>query len=184
MALAVVQQSHHVPAKCKYECDTEFGCKPCIPADLTVACPARSSSKFPTLDIKWVGDTGSAHDLISERDLSGMKARTWDHPITIMTADGPSSAGKQIAVNVPSIGIASDPYVLPDTPAVLSIGQRCMDEGYDFVWKAYSRPYLKTPKGEKIYLDVNDIVPYPKSWPENAAVPASRIPQCSVQMAC
>ena len=125
----ILQDANNVPATCKYECDTEFGCKHCIPADLTVTCPARSSNKLPTLDIEWIGDTGSAQGLISERGLSGVKARDPDHPINITTTNGPSSADKQFAVNVPSTGIASDPYVLPDTPAVLSIGQRCMMKG-------------------------------------------------------
>ena len=179
----IVQKPHHVPAKCKYECDAKFRCKHCIPADLTVSRPARSSSKLPALDIEWIWGAGSAQDLISERDLSGMTARDSDHPISSMTANGPgpSSADKQFAVYVPSIGIASDPYVLPDTPAVLSIGQRCMGEGFDFVRKAYSKPYLKMPRGEEIYLDVRDNVPYLKSWPENTAVLASHVPQCAVQ---
>ena len=112
-----------------------------------------------------------------------MTSRDSEHPINIMTANGPSSADRQFAVNVPSIGIASDPYVLPDTPAVLSIGQRCMEEGFDFVWKSCSRPYLKTPKGEKVYLDVRDNVPYLKSWPENIALPATRNAGHSVQTA-
>ena len=117
--------------------------------DVNIAIPrpnGRSSSKLPIPDIEWIGGTGSAQDLISERDLSGMKARESDHPINIMTTNCPSSSHKQFAVNVPSIGIVSIPYVLPETPAVLSIGQRCMDEGFDFVWKAYSRPYQKTFK--------------------------------------
>ena len=57
------------------------------------------------------------------------------------------------------------------------------DEGFDLVWKAYHRPYLKTPKGQKIYLDVRDNVPYLKPWPENTAAPASRIQHSSVQAA-
>ena len=184
MLRAVVSsESAGMKVKCKFHCDTDFGGKNCIPADLTVTCPARTSKRLPTLDIEWVGDTGSTQDLTSERDLAGMSSRDSSHPINIMTANGPSSADKQFAVNVPSIGIASDPYVLPDTPAVLSVGQRCVEEGFDFVWESYSRPYLKTPKGEKVYLDVRDNVPYLKSWPENVALPASRSAGHSVQTA-
>ena len=142
----VTSEAAGIRPKCKFHCDTDFGCKHCIPADLTVSCPARTSKKLPALDIEWIGDTGSAQDLISERDLAGMTSKESEHPINIMTANGPSSADKQFAVNVPSIGIASDPYFLPDTPAVLSIGQRCMEEGFDFVWKS---ALPQNPKGRK-----------------------------------
>ena len=27
-----------------------------------------------------------------------------------------------------------DPYLVESTPAVLSVGMRCIDDGYDFVW--------------------------------------------------
>ena len=88
-----------------------------------------------------------------------------------MTANGPSYAD-QIKINVPSLGIEADPYVLPSTPSVLSVGYRCMEQGFDFIWKACCRPYFRDKKGKKISLDVRDNVPYLKSWPENISVPA------------
>ena len=47
------------------------------------------------LNIEWIGDTGSAQDLIAERDLQHLKAYESEQPINIMTANGPSSADKQ-----------------------------------------------------------------------------------------
>ena len=157
--------------KCNYECDTEFGCNHCIPKGMRVGCPAKISSR-DTLDIEWIADTGSAQDLIARRELGHLKARPSERPINILTANGPSSAEEQCIVEVPSIASKAEPYSLPETPSVLSVGQRCMDEGYDFVWRAVKRPYFQQNGGKKVYMDVKDYVPYLKSWHENIATPA------------
>ena len=59
-----------------------------------------------------------------------------------MTANGPSSADQQIQINVPSLRLEADPYVLPSTPSVLSVGYRGVEQGFDFIWKACCRPYF------------------------------------------
>ena len=137
-------------------------------------CAAPASYKSPCRCIEWIADTGSAQDLIAQRELGQAMAHESASPIQMMTANGPNSASEQCDVSVESIGIEVKPYVLPDTPSVLSIGQRCMEEGFDFIWRANSRPYLKTPEGKKVYMDVKDNVPYLKSWHENVCVPARR----------
>ena len=174
---SILQLEAGVRTKCKYECETEFGCMHCIPGNMTVSCPAKCRRDNFTPTIEWIGDTGSAQDLISEHDLEGHPSRISENPINIMTANGPSSADQQIKVNVPSLGIEADPYVLPSTPSVLSIGYRCMEQGFDFIWKACCRPYFRDKKGNKIFLDVRDNVPYLKSWHENISVPARPAPQ-------
>ncbi|CAE7238970.1 unnamed protein product [Symbiodinium sp. KB8] len=116
----------------------------------------------PCLPIEWIADTGSAQDLIAERELGHATPFESGNPISMMTASGPNSANKQCDVSVDSIGVQVTPYVLPDTPSVLSIGQRCKDEGFDFVWRANSRPYLRSPEGKEVFMDVKDNVPYLK----------------------
>ena len=133
----LLQDESGVRAKCKYERDTEFGCSHCIPANLTVSRSAKRRRRNPTPTIEWIGDTGNAQDLISEHDLQGHPARISENPINIMTANGPSSVDKQLKINVPSLGIEADPYVLASTPSVLSVGHRCVDQGFDFIWNAY-----------------------------------------------
>ena len=138
---------------------------------MRVSCPAKLSGQ-DTLDIEWIADTGSAQDLIARRELGHLKARPSERPINILTANGPSSAEEQCIIEVSSIASKAEPYVLPETPSVLSVGQRCMDEGYDFVWRAFKRPYFLQSGGKKVYMDVKDYVPYLKSWHENIATPA------------
>ena len=113
---------------------------------------------------------------MSENDLEGHPSRTSENPINIMAANGPSSADQQIKINVPSLGIKANPYVLPSTPSVLSVGCRCVEQGFDFIWKACCRPYFRDKKDKKIFLDVRDNAPYLKSWPENISVPARPTP--------
>eukprot|EP00959_Pyramimonas_sp_CCMP1952_P009879 205653-Pyramimonas_sp.AAC.1 len=41
---------------------------------------------------------------------------------------------------------------MPDTPAVILVGERCMDHGFSFVWPAGQRPYLLLPSGRRVDL--------------------------------
>ena len=49
-----------------------------------------------------------------------------------------------------------------DTPAVLSVGYRCMHQGYTFIWLAGKAPCMITPEKVIIPLDVIGDVPYLK----------------------
>ena len=89
---------------------------------MRVSCLAKLSGKNVS-DIEWIADTGSAQDLIARPELGHLKAHTSDRPINILTANGPSSAEDQCTIEVPSIASKAEPYVLPETPSVLSVGQ-------------------------------------------------------------
>ena len=52
------------------------------------------------------------------------------------------------------------PYVLDDTPPVLSVGLRCRQYGYEFHWFPHKTPYMVTPDGNKLVLEVIDDLPY------------------------
>ena len=51
-------------------------------------------------------------------------------------------------------------YVLDDTPSVLSVGKRCMKQGYGFVWPPGDNPFMINPDGKRISLFVNGDIPY------------------------
>ena len=53
-----------------------------------------------------------------------------------------------------------EPLVLPETPAVLSVGRRCMHMGYGFHWHPGQNPSLVTPEGKVISLLVKKDIPY------------------------
>ena len=85
-----------------------------------------------------------------------------DNPIRMITANGESSSSKQGSVYVPKFGKTIDPYLVKSSPPVISVGMRCVDDGYDFVWRGSKgeTPYMIKPNGERIELVVRDYVPY------------------------
>ena len=66
------------------------------------------------------------------------------------------------------------PYLVESSPAVLSVGTRCVDKGYDFIWRGSKgeSPYFVTPRGRKVILEVKDYVPYLCSGKSCVSVPA------------
>jgi hypothetical protein len=113
----------------------------------------------------WLMDTGSAIDLVSADDFAPMKHLivSSDAPLQLWTANGFSSVDKEIALEVTLLGEKIKPYVVQSSPAVLSIGWRCLELGYSFYWQAGKMPMLVCPDGETIELDVIDYVPYMRS---------------------
>ncbi len=78
--------------------------------------------------------------------------READEPVTLRTANGKTNSSEQIDRNVPQLGITIEPHVLDNCPDVLSAGQRCQGEGFEFRWKPYSdRPYFVRPDGVKVF---------------------------------
>ena len=54
----------------------------------------------------------------------------------------------------------SEALVLPSTPMVLSVGRRCVGQGYSLVWEANAAPYMKSPEGKIVHLAVDGYTPY------------------------
>ena len=90
------------------------------------------------------------------------------------TANGVVPTHDYVTLRVPEVNEVVKPWVLNNTPAVLSIGQRCMEMGYTFIWPTGSVPYFMLPSGEFLYLEVRDNIPYIRkgSSPTRAAPPA------------
>eukprot|EP00959_Pyramimonas_sp_CCMP1952_P373195 7815573-Pyramimonas_sp.AAC.1 len=49
---------------------------------------------------------------------------------------------------------------MPETPCVISVGERRMDRGFPFSWPAGQRPYLLLPNGQRVDLIVEGKIPY------------------------
>ena len=96
-------------------------------------------------------------------------------PVMLMTASGPSDSSKQANMAAGDIG-DTNPYLLPQTP---SVGLKCMNQGYDFVWHANKKPFFVKPDGTHIYLTVGYYVPYYDVWDSESstACPARTKPQ-------
>ena len=122
--------------------------------------PAKAAGKA-NVDL-WLVDTGCGSDLIEKSEIRNLKpfvahaAKT----ITFHTANGPTTATEIVRLFVEEFGEEIKPYILDSTPAVVSVGLRCMKKGYTFIWPARSLPYFILPNGNLVYLEVIGDIPY------------------------
>ena len=75
------------------------------------------------------------------------------------TANGKTTAHEVVKATMPPLSECIRPYVLEQTPAVLSVGLRCKKYGYAFHWFAYKQPFLITPDKKRIQLEAIDDLP-------------------------
>ena len=169
---AVFRELHGKHCKCNFACDSDIGCRHCIRSDLN-ALPGRmpSQQRNASAEIAWIADTGSAQDLVCSKMTPEDLVYHSHEPLELIPANGSQSADQQASVHIDCIDKEVQPYVLPDTPAVISVGTRCIQDGWGFVWKSFGRPYFKKQDGTKIKLEVKDYVPYLPS--KDGQVPAA-----------
>ena len=75
--------------------------------------------------------------------------------ITLNTTGGESKALGSVRIACPKLrGGIFHALVMPETPCVISVGERCMDHGFSFFWPAGQRPYLLLPNGQRVDLAV------------------------------
>ena len=79
-------------------------------------------------------DTGCPDDLVSLKTMPPDCKQYIEEAETTQsydTAHGALSANQTVDMQVQGIGVAS-PYVLRNTPDVLTIGRRCLEQGFSF----------------------------------------------------
>ena len=112
--------------------------------------------------VKFIMDTGCGYDLMSQR-----KARELDLDVhegsdrmVFLTANGITETREVAKCSVDSFQEEAKPFVLEQTPAVLSVGMRCMKLGYTFVWPPNDQPFMINQSGKRINLHSKDDIPY------------------------
>ena len=116
----------------------------------------------PKAGICWLVDSGSESDLVSKgmlRDVNAKNCRAAEHPISLITANGSTEANEIADVKLSALPETVQPYVLDQTPAVLSVGTRCADQGYSFAWPANGNPILVRPDEKVVQLRGEGHVP-------------------------
>ena len=133
----------------------------------------------------WIFDTGCGHDLTSLRwvvEADKNRMLTSNNPLTLTGAGGnvPASLTLRLQSRAINIGVV-EPYVLQHTPCVLSIGRRCVAEGWSFWWPPHSTDPVMIPPNktikEGLILEVHGYIPY---WREKGQVgsrPVCALPQ-------
>ena len=82
--------------------------------------------------------------------------------MALTTANGEIDADDEILLFVDCLKMNLRMLVLPDTPNVISVGRRVMEEGFGFYWDPYStHPYMTAPStGVRIPTYVEQNCPY------------------------
>ena len=110
----------------------------------------------------WLADTGCGHDLVGKDAIYAMKKvlKQSLRPMTFHTANGDCDTETQCELWCDELGGEMGPCVLPSTPPVMSIGFRCLGQGYTFVWPPKENPYFITPDGLVVECEVYQYIPY------------------------
>ena len=122
---------------------------------------ASATPKGKALEL-WLADTGCGHDLVGSREArdAKLKLKVSDNPMRFQTANGETLGNMVAPIRLDEIDEVACPYVLHETPSVISIGKRTMNQGYSFIWSAGQSPYFITPRKKVIDLDVINDIPY------------------------
>eukprot|EP00434_Breviolum_minutum_P024742 symbB.v1.2.021852.t1/scaffold1913.1/size122320/8 len=116
------------------------------------------ASAYSTVKIqkkaKFIMDTGCGYDLISHRKARELDLDTYEGEdrMVFMTANGITETRTITDCSVDSFEEDPKPFVLDQTPAVFSVGMRCMKQGYTFVWPPGEQPFMINKDGMRIDL--------------------------------
>ena len=109
----------------------------------------------------FVLDSGASMHMISKKDLSDAEMDTltkWYSPTIVMTANGEVQTHEEAIVNVKESDIFLTMKVLDNTPAVLSLGKLCDENGYSYEWINGQKPHL-IKDGIRIICNTENFVP-------------------------
>ena len=159
---AVTGMNQGIDVKCKYNCGNRDGfcihCKSAAPIPM-IATPARVNGS----NLEIIADTGSEEDLISNSDLNiHFRDRAKQIPsnaVSLITANGSVEADTKHEVHVEALDKPLQFVLLPNTPAVCSVGKKCMEQGFSFFWPKGEAPYFVCPDGRKVQCQLRGNVP-------------------------
>ena len=110
---------------------------------------------------EFVVDSGASMHMISKKDLSDaeMDALTKScSPTIVITANGEVQTHEEATVYVKELDIFLTMKVLENTPAILSLGKLCDENGYSYEWINGQKPHL-IHNGIRIPCNTENFVP-------------------------
>ena len=94
---------------------------------------------------EFVVDSGASMHMISKKDLSDAEMDTLTKSCSstiVITANGEVQTHEEVIVYVKELDIFLTMKVLENTPAVLSLGKLCDENGYSYEWINGQKPHL------------------------------------------
>ena len=110
---------------------------------------------------EFVVDSGASMHMISKKDLSKAEMDTLTKscsPTIVITAKGEVQTHEEATVYVKELDIFLTMKVLENTPAVLSLGKLCDENGYSYEWINGQKPHL-IKNGIRIICNTENFVP-------------------------
>ena len=110
---------------------------------------------------EFVVDSGASMHVISKKDLSDAEMDTLTKscsPTIVITANGEVQTHEEAIVYVKELDIFLTMKVLENTPAVLSLGKLCDENGYSYEWINGQKPHL-IKDGIRIICNTENFVP-------------------------
>ena len=110
---------------------------------------------------EFVVDSGASMHMISKKDLSNAEMDTLTKscsPTIVITANGEVQTHEEAIVYVKELDIFLTMKVLENTPAVLSLGKLCDENGYSYEWINGQKPHL-IKDGIRILCNTETFVP-------------------------
>ena len=103
------------------------------------------ASNLKPQERKFVVDSGASMHMISKKDLNSAEIDTLTKscsPTTVITANGEVQTHEEATVYVNELEKFLTVTVLENTPAVLSLGKLCDENGYSYEWINGQKPHL------------------------------------------
>ena len=110
---------------------------------------------------EFVVDSGASMHMISKKDLSNAEMDTLTKscsPTAVLTANGEVQTLEEATVYDKELDIFLTMKVLDNTPAVLSLGKLCDENGYSYEWINGGKPHL-IKDGIRIPCNTENFVP-------------------------
>ena len=107
----------------------------------------------------FVVDSGASMHMISKKDLNSAETETSTKscsPTIVITATGEVQTHEEATVYVKELDIFLTGKVLDNTPAVLSLGKLCDENGYSYEWIIGQKPHL-TKNGNSDTLQYGEL---------------------------
>ena len=115
---------------------------------------------------EFVVDSGTSMHMISKKDLSDAEMDTLTKscsPTIVITANGEVQTHEEAIVYVKELDIFLTMKVLDNTPAVLSLGKLCDENGYSYEWINGQKPHL-IKDGIRIICNTGELRSNRGSW--------------------
>ena len=111
---------------------------------------------------EFVVDSGASMHMISKKDLSDAEMDSLTKscsPTMVITANGEVQTHEEATVYVKELDIFLTMKVLENTPAVLSLGKLCDENGYSYEWINGQKPHFIKKNGIRIQCNTENFVP-------------------------